>query len=78
MKFTIENGRVTVTLSKRNVLALLSKVDDPYSGRTLYNQNDPGWLIVKVEPDAEHYSGRTPGQVSEKSEAFIAGYGAKE
>lgn len=71
MKFTIVNGRLDVTLSKRNLLALLQKVDDPYSSKTLVQEGEPGWLIVRCEPDNEHYALRKPGRMSDKTEAFI-------
>lgn len=45
----------TVVLSKRNVAALLAKADDPNSARTLVGGDDAPGLVVKVEPNAEHY-----------------------
>jgi hypothetical protein len=51
-------------LSRRNLLALLAKLDDPLSQRTLGKESDSGDLIcvVAVEDD-EHYSDRSPGIV---------------
>jgi hypothetical protein len=60
-----------VRLSKRNLLALLDKVDDPGSLTTLVRRTKAGLLIVKAEPDAEHYGDREPGPMSERSEAAI-------
>ena len=76
MKFIVVNGRVDVILSKRNLLALLSKVDDPYSSKTLIQEGEPGWLIVRAEPDDEHYALRKPGRMSGKTEAFIKEHNA--
>ena len=70
-----------VTLSKRNLLALLQKVDDPCSGRTLTSGNayrdgtpvEDALLLVRCEPDAAHYADRLPpGPMHPKTEAFIA------
>jgi hypothetical protein len=69
----------TIVLSKRNLLALLSKVDDPTSRKTLLagqggvNGVGDETLIVKCEPDEVHYAQRPPaGRMSDISEAFIA------
>lgn len=56
-----------VILSKRNLLALLHKVDDPTSFKTITHRG----LIVRVEPDDVHYGGRTPGPMSKATEKFI-------
>lgn len=45
----------TVVLSRRNVAALLAKADDPGSARTLVGGSDAPGLVVRVEPDDEHY-----------------------
>lgn len=64
-----------VTLSRRNLLALLHKLEMPRSGRTLMSEHDcsPGWtLVVRAEDDPEHYADRRgPGPVHPSSEVFI-------
>ncbi len=56
-----ETGVPLLELSRRNLQALLDKLDDPKSARMLV---DPDRLIavVAVEDD-EHYSDRAPGVV---------------
>ncbi len=56
-----EAGMPMLELSRRNLQALLDKLDDPKSARMLV---DPDRLIavVAVEDD-EHYSDRAPGVV---------------
>ena len=50
-----------VELTRRNLQALLDKLDDPLSERTLI---DPTYRIaVKAVEDSEHYSDRAPGAV---------------
>lgn len=69
----------TVELTRRNLQALLDKLDDPYSNRTLIDGDrrvavrsieDDGVLIdadgriaVRAVPDDEHYANRAPGTV---------------
>jgi hypothetical protein len=73
-------NHVHVTLSKRNVLALLHKVDQDWSGKTLFREGDPHNLagephvVVQVEPDEVHYGERAygPGIAHPETEAFIA------
>lgn len=67
----------SIVLSRRNLLTLLSKIDDPTSERTLTAgrggvNGSGGTLIVKAEPDDLHYANREAGgRVSAPSEAFI-------
>lgn len=65
MRLGPHNDRlVEVILSERNLRALLSKVQRPDSQRTLIkSEAENGTLIVKAEPDDEHYAGRKPGIV---------------
>ena len=58
----------TITLSRRNLLTLLSKLEQPNSARTLIK---PGGTVVKVETDEQHYKGREPGRANDESEAFV-------
>lgn len=63
MKFIDGNsqGLHSLELTRRNLQALLDKLDDPDSARTLV---DPDWEIrVTAVEDAEHYSDREPGVV---------------
>lgn len=82
----IQNGadrRVEVTLSRRNLLTLLHKLDMPGSARQIEN-NDcwedgeqtpyPGTtLVLRCEDDEEHYGSRPsgPGVMHPDSETFV-------
>lgn len=56
------DGVVLVTLSRRNLLTLLAKVEDDDSAGTIYRHVDNyTTLIVTAEKDEDHYQGRTPG-----------------
>lgn len=72
------NGSVAVvTLSRRNLLALLHKLEMPDSARTLITDYDcpEGWsLIVRSESDGEHYGARPepPGPLHPASELFVS------
>ncbi len=73
--------RVTVTLSRRNLLALLHKLYWPGSEREIWNTDcyrdrkpvSDLLLILRCEEDEEHYARRTapPGPMHPASEAFI-------
>lgn len=54
-------GIPTVELTRRNLEALLAKLDDPHSQRTLVCGD--GTVAVKAVPDEEHYANRAPGEV---------------
>ena len=70
-----------VTLSRRNLLALLHKLDMPGSARMLRNGNveidgdyAPDFaFVLRCEPDAEHYAKRPdpPGAMHPSTESFI-------
>lgn len=65
-----------VTLSRRNLLALLHKLEMPGSARTLTTDYacPEGWsLIVRSESDGEHYGSRSepPGPLHPASELFV-------
>jgi hypothetical protein len=75
-----ESGFIVVRLSRRNVLALLSKLDQPGSARVLVQQGayvcgvlqEELVLVVHVEPDELH-AGRCPsGAMSPETEAFVS------
>ena len=66
MKY-IENGLVlnqqiqVVELTRRNLVALLEKLDDPNSHCTLIDPD--GHIAVRAVPDEAHYANRPPGVV---------------
>ena len=72
---------IAVTLSRRNLLALLHKLDMPGSSRTITNNDcrlDGKWvstheLVLCCEDDLEHYARRVsgPGPMHPKTERFI-------
>ena len=68
---------VAVALSRRNLLALLAKLDTEGSECTLHKREEPlgeQWaLVVIAEEDGEHYDGRAepPGPMHQVTEAFI-------
>lgn len=71
-----EGAVAVVTLSRRNLLALLHKLEMPGSARTLTTDYDcpEGWsLIVGSESDGEHYGARSepPGPLHPASEVFV-------
>lgn len=76
MRFAIVDNAYIVTLSRRNLLGLLAKLDDPTSHRTLVKDEAGGLrLVVHAEEDAEHYQGRPeggPGPMVERTERAIA------
>lgn len=81
MRLDISPAAVIVTLSKRNLLALLQKVDDPLSNRMLvsgyvYLQGglfDGVELVIRCEPDSQHYAEReSPGPMHPSAQMFIA------
>lgn len=48
-------------LTRRNLTALLDKLDDPASARTLIDPDRK--LAVRAVEDVEHYADRAPGEV---------------
>ena len=66
-----EHG-IHIRLSKSNVLALLHKVDNPNSAKTLVKDVGDTTLIVSVEDDDQHYANDIRGEMSPETEAFIA------
>lgn len=75
MRLELDEDSVKVVLSKRNLLALLAKVDDPDSAKTIFMESaaDGKTLWVRVEPDIVHYEDRPygPGRMHHKAEKFI-------
>jgi hypothetical protein len=61
----LPNGTIEVTLSRRNALVLLSKLDqNEPTLATIYRRGDGAdepTVIVTIEEDEVHYRERTPG-----------------
>jgi hypothetical protein len=79
MKMQIPEGSigttVMVTLSRRNLLALLHKLDMEGSARTLIKNEGAGkHLIVQAEDDEEHYNRPEgpAGPMHPETEGFIS------
>lgn len=75
MKLESDGRTTTITLSRRNLLAGLHKLDMPGSARTIWRRMDDGSLLVfRVEDDAEHYDRpEPPGAMHPETETFIRG-----
>lgn len=58
-----DDDDIRVVLSRRNLLALLSKLDVEWSAKTICQEDDRGCVYVAAEEDAAHYAGRTPGRM---------------
>lgn len=65
MRYISDDRLPVLELSRRNLEALLAKLDDPASARTLLSPGGPGDPVIAVRAveDAEHYSDRAPGAV---------------
>lgn len=76
----IKDGRsLTVVLSRRNLLSLLSKLygHPPGSSCTIWTEDsDPlalfRWVKVKAEPDEIHYQDHKPGPMHPSTELDLA------
>jgi hypothetical protein len=64
-------GMPTLELTRRNLTALLAKLDGhpPNSRCTLIDPNYK--IIVKAVEDAEHYSDRSPGPLHAETDEFL-------
>lgn len=63
---------VHVTLSRRNLISLLTKLDWESSHCTVERETDAGYLIVTSEKDEAHYgSDREPGEMHPQTESEI-------
>lgn len=62
---------VQVVLSRRNILALLAKLDGHPAGSSL--SISKGRTMITAQEDAEHYGNRTPGPMHPDTEAHISG-----
>ena len=60
-----------IVLSRRNLLALLAKLDQPGSARTIMGgmacEGVEG-LMIRSEDDAAHYADRAPGPMVQETE----------
>jgi hypothetical protein len=83
MRLDIGPGAVAVTLSRRNLLALLAKLELQGSARTLISRNAYVGgecarihLVVRAESDDDHYAERgfPPGRMHPLTERFIGGF----
>lgn len=65
VKYRHDENPPVLELSRRNLQALLDKLDDPLSARTLISPGMPGepMILVKAVEDSEHYKTRAPGEV---------------
>ncbi len=54
---------VGVTLSRRNLRVLLSKLDRPDSARTIFIKSGDTYLVVAAENDDVHYRDHAPGRM---------------
>ena len=63
MFVTIDENRICVTLSRRNLHQLEALLDNPAAAHTcLARKDDRGVaLVVQAQDDANHYDGRDPG-----------------
>lgn len=73
MRILSSEGRVIiVTLSRRNLLALLHKLDMPGSAHTIWRDDGEMLLVVVAQDDEEHYADREPpGLMHLDTEYFI-------
>lgn len=73
MRAGYTNKGIRVTLSRRNLLTLLLKLDEPESKRTLWRRGSitEPHLTVVAESDEEHYQGREPGEISPRTQAAL-------
>lgn len=68
-------GYTTVTLSRRNLNALLAKLDGhpPASACRIERECDDGlYLSVVAQEDADHYCDRHPGRMHQATEDVIS------
>lgn len=65
MRFIHDSDPMTLELTRRNLAALLAKLDDPASARTLMSPGLPGEpvILVTAVEDAVHYGDRQAGDV---------------
>lgn len=69
-------GLMRVRLSRRNLLALLTKLEDPRSLRTLMIYDKGLELQIVAEEDDVHYADRAPGRLSDRTERDVFAIGS--
>jgi hypothetical protein len=70
-------GEVEITLSRRNLLALLHKLDWEGSARTIQKMVGGGVVLTVVaEDDDEHYGDDGAGVMHDETERFIETHGS--
>jgi hypothetical protein len=71
-------GEIEVTLSRRNLLALLHKLDWEDSAHTICKRQDGILLTVMATDNEEHYGDGEFGIMHPETERFIGSYGGSE
>ena len=73
MKVKITDNGAFITLSRRNLLSLLAKLDGhpTPSAATLERVDGDAFVSVKAEEDDVHYGERRPGEMHRETEAAI-------
>lgn len=72
MDAEVSNTFIRVTLSRRNLLALLHKLEMAGSHRMIGKELANGLtLTIKAEEDEESYQEREPGRMHPETEKFI-------
>lgn len=85
MKYIHDTDPPSVEMTRRNLTALLVKLDDPASARTLVSPGLPGEpvILVTAVEDSVHYGDRAAGDVVMPTAGMVwdqpavAGYGAR-
>lgn len=68
MKVERNGDVIHVELTRRNLIALLDKLDDPLSVRTIGKGGDDCCYVwIKAVEDIEHYVDRAPGLIYKPS-----------
>lgn len=70
MKIEFANDKVTLVLSRRNLLTLLAKLDGypPNSACTIMGGSDAPGVLVRAEEDDVHYQDRPAGRMHPETE----------
>ena len=73
MKYIHDAAYPTLELSRRNLEALLAKLDDPASACTLVSPGRPDepFIVVRAVENDEHYATRAAGEVFMPSSGVI-------
>lgn len=71
MKVTINGRRVYVTLSRRNLLILLSKLCRKDSSQIIFKDTPDARIFICAESDEEHYKDGNYGVMHPLDEAFV-------